>query len=166
MNQVAFEAARQADLDRWEVTLPRPLGRSDLATENLDFEPERFFVHPSVLTVGTTSDRGFEEHEYIPQLQTFKMKHEGQVVGTLVLMTDHVLGSFHHAGQQYDLAQIGGSAYAVMDFNRRTNLAPFECGVIDEELGRAAEEAQSKISVQWVVVAASKLPLTWTTTRI
>lgn len=145
LNAEAFAAAREADLDSWALTLPRPLGRADLATEDLHFELERFFVHPAVLTVGTTSERGFEEHEYVPQLQTFKLKHDGVVVGTLVLMTDHVLGSFHHEGQQYDLAQVEGDAYAVMDFNRRTQLTPFECGVVEEELGRAAEQVQENM---------------------
>ena len=52
-----------------------------------------------MVTVGVTSERGFEEQDHIPALQTFKMKTGGATVGTLVLMEDHVLGSFHHAGR-------------------------------------------------------------------
>ena len=131
LDVAAFTNAREEDLHRSSITLPRPLGGEVVSTEELTFELDRYFVHPAVLTVGITTERGLEEHEYIPQLQTFKMSLQGEVVGSLVMMADHVLASFHHDGQQYDLAQIEGDLYAVMDFNRRTNLTPFECGVED-----------------------------------
>jgi len=131
-----FESMRSADLDAFDLALPLPTGSSTESPDYMSFQLERFFVHPAVLTVGMTSERGFEEHEYVPQLQTFKMHFEGNPVGTLTFMQDHVLASFFHDGQQYDLAQIDGNAYAIMDFNRRINLAPFECGVQESDLDR------------------------------
>ena len=86
-----FESMRSADLDAFDLSLPLPKGRSTDSPEDMSFQLERFFVHPAVLTVGTTSERGFEEHEYVPQLQTFKMHFEGNPVGTLTFMQDHVL---------------------------------------------------------------------------
>ena len=134
----AFEAMRSADLDEAQIDLPRPSGQDGVEAEMMRFDLERFFVHPNVLKVGITGEQGFREEEYIPQLQTFKMKREGSVVGTLVLMTDHVLGSFHHNGHQYDVAQVQGDAYAVLNFNERSNLAAFECGFeeVEEALNR------------------------------
>jgi hypothetical protein len=142
LDVAAFHATREADFDAFELTLPRPTGREDETAEALTFELERFFVHPAVLTVGITSERGLEEHDYVPQLQTFKMHLDGNQVGTFTLMQDHVLASFHHEGQQYDLAQIEGNAYAVMDFNRRTNLTPFECGVQESDLDRSVPQVE------------------------
>ena len=119
-----FEQLRAEDKQSFELTLPRPAGRDGDAPEWLTFELERFFVHPEVVTVGLTSERGFEEQDYVPQLQTFTLNLNDNVVGTLVLMHDHVLGSFHHDGQQFDLTQVQGDVYAVLDFNKRTNLDP------------------------------------------
>ena len=93
-------------------------------------------MHPAELTVGLTGDKGLVEEAYIPRLQTFKLRLGNDVVGTLALMADHVMGSFHHDGQQYDLAQIDGTLYAVMDFNQRQDLTPFECAVEEREVER------------------------------
>ena len=137
-----FEQLRAEDKQSFELTLPRPTGRDGDAAEWLTFELERFFVHPDVVTVGLTSERGFEEQDYVPQLQTFTLSHNDKVVGTLVLMHDHVLGSFHHDGQQFDLTQIEGDVYGVLDFNKRTNLAPFACGVDEAPLKEAIERTE------------------------
>ena len=145
LNTSAFESTRKADLDTWAMTLPKPSGVGTGTPENLDFELERFFVHPSVITVGMTSKDGYKEEEYIPQLQTFKLRLNNRTVGTLTLMKDEVMGSFHHDGQQYDLTRIKEDAYAILDFNRRTKLAPFECGVVDDDYKRADGEGQQKL---------------------
>ena len=137
LNTEEFSALRAADLDAFELTLPLPVGDRDHAVEPLTFQLERFFVHPAVVTVGMTSDRGYEEEEYVPTLQTFRLVHRGAPVGTLTLMSDHVLGSFHHNGQQYDLARVEGDVYAVLDFNKRTNLTSFECGLEEAPSDRA-----------------------------
>ena len=98
LNSNEFSRLRQRDLDGFEMSLPIPRGEHGKSGQNLLVSLERFFVHPAVVTVGVTSERGFEEQDHIPALQTFKMKTGGATVGTLVLMEDHVLGSFHHAG--------------------------------------------------------------------
>lgn len=132
----AFHALRDNDADRFALTLPLPEGRATAGSNELNFQAERFFVHPAVLTVGLTGDKGLVEEAYIPRLQTFKLRLGEDVVGTLALMADHVMGSFHHDGQQYDLAQIDGTLYAVMDFNQRQDLTPFECAVEEREVER------------------------------
>ena len=137
LNTEELSALRAADLDALELTLPLPDGDRDHAVEPLTFQLERFFVHPAVVTVGMTTDRGYQEEEYVPTLQTFRLVHRDAPVGTLTLMSDHVLGSFHHNGQQYDLARVEGDVYAVLDFNKRTNLTPFECGLEEAPSDRA-----------------------------
>lgn len=132
----AFHALRDNDADRFALTLPLPEGRATAGSNELNFQAERFFVHPAVLTVGLTGDKGLVEEAYIPRLQTFKLRLGEDVVGTLALMADHVMGSFHHDGQQYDFAQIDGTLYAVMDFNQRQDLTPFECAVEEREVER------------------------------
>ena len=139
-----FADFRAQDAQQAELMLPRPTGRDGDAPEWLSFELKRFQVHPDVITVGMTSERGFEEQAYAPQLQTFTLNMHGEVVGTLVLMHDHVLGSFHHEGQQYDLTQVEGEVYAVLDFNKRTNLAPFACGVDEAPLKEAIDVTEKR----------------------
>ena len=134
-----FQILRQQDLHAFRLTLPKPSGNAGQRTQLLEFELERFFAHPAVLTVGLTSERGHHEEEYIPQLQTFRLRLDGVMVGSLVLMKDHILGSFHHEGHQYDLAQVEDEVYAVLDFNRRADLAPFECGFVEGMGPRTSE---------------------------
>ena len=94
----------------------------------------------------------------MPQLQTFTWSHNAPV-GTLVLMHDHVLGSFHHDGQQFDLTQIEGDVYGVLDFNKRTNLAPFACGV-DEAPSRKRSSARKRAPTAPTTVDVWKWPST------
>ena len=163
LNTEEFSALRAADLDAFELTLPLPGGDRDHVLEPLTFQLERFFVHPAVVTVGMTNDRGYEEEEYVPTLQTYRLVHRDAPVGTLTLMSDHVLGSFHHSDQQYDLARIEGDVYAVLDFNKRTNLTPFECG-LEEAPSDRAEAPKYKWNNAWTV-DAWRWPSTWTTSR-
>lgn len=139
-----FLQVRQENRDGFELTLPCPTGFTDRDVEALTFWLERFHVHPPALKVGITSDRGFEEVDYEPQLQTFKLHLNGSVVGTIVLMTDHILGSFHYEGQQYDLTHLEGNVYAVLDFNKRRNLTPFACAVEDAPFKEAIENVEKR----------------------
>ena len=60
LNTKEFSTLRAADLDAFELTLPLPGGDRDHVVEPLTFQLERFFVHPAVVTVGMTSDRGYK----------------------------------------------------------------------------------------------------------
>ena len=142
LNSNEFSRLRQRDLDGFEMSLPIPRGEHGKSGQNLLVSLERFFVHPAVVTVGVTSERGFEEQDHIPALQTFKMKTGGATVGTLVLMEDHVLGSFHHQGHQYDVAQVDGNLYGVFDFNKRQDLNPFACGTPESDLDVILDETK------------------------
>ena len=142
LNSNEFSRLRQRDLDGFEMSLPIPRGEHGKSGQNLLVSLERFFVHPAVVTVGVTSERGFEEQDHIPALQTFKMKTGGATVGTLVLMEDHVLGSFHHQGHQYDVAQVDGNLYGVFDFNKRQDLTPFACGTPESDLDVILDETK------------------------
>ena len=129
-----FETRRKGNLEEFNITIPVPSRSKTTAELPLTFELERFYVHPPTITVGVTSERGLEEQDYTPSLQTFKMRESEKVVGTLVMMDDHVLGSFHHDGRhQFDVAQVDGSLYGVFDFNRRGDLKPFECGTAESD---------------------------------
>ena len=144
LDLVKFLQVRQENRDGFELTLPCPTGYADRDDEALTFWLERFHVHPPALKVGITSDRGFEEFDYEPQLQSFKLHLNGSVVGTIVLMTDHILGSFHCEGQQYDLTHLEGNVYAVLDFNKRRNLPPFACAVEDAPFKEAIENVEKR----------------------
>ena len=131
-------ATRKRDAQTLRLILPVPQETTTAARPLVAFELQRFFVHPAVVTVGITSKRGYREETLVPSLQTFRMVHAGEAVGTLVLMENHVLGSFHHSGRQYDVAQVKGDLYAVAGLHQRTDLPKFECGF--EEEGRTTGE--------------------------
>lgn len=139
LNAQVLQLKRSEDLDSWSLTLPCPAASAGQEPQRLTFDLKRFYAHPAVLRVGVTNERGLEEHDYVPQLQSFTMNLNGETVGTLILMTDHVLGSFHHEGRQFDLAHVDGNAYAVLDFNKRSGLRPFECGFVENQLRNEGE---------------------------
>ena len=91
-------------------------------------ELTRFFAHPEIVTVGITSDRGHEELAYVPQLQSFRITIDGKDVGSLTLMADHVVGSFHQHGRQYDVMHKAGNRYVLADMNLLLHHKPFACG--------------------------------------
>ena len=142
----AFESRRSGDLNGFNVSIPVPTRSKSKVGSRLNFDLERFYVHPPAITVGVTTARGLEEHDYIPSLQTFKMRQSGKVVGTLVLMDDHVLGSFHHDGRQFDLAQVDGTLYGVFDFNRRGDLKTFECGTTESDSDKVLDKGRRATS--------------------
>ena len=143
LNGDEFSRLRKGDLDGFEMELPLPRGEQGGTSRKVLFKLERFLIHPAMLTIGVTTERGLEEREYIPSLQTFRMKTGGSTAGTLVLMEDHVMGSFHHRDHQYDLAQVDGNLYGVIDFNKRQDLKPFACSTSEAGLRSALDEAKS-----------------------
>ncbi len=144
LNAAKFQHLRQENRNGFELTLPCPSSNTYQDTESLTFWLERFHVHSPILTVGITSDRGFEELDYEPQLQTFKLQLKGTFVGTLVLMSDHILGSFHYKGNQYDLTQLEGDIYALLDFNKRRDLPTFSCAVENSPLKESSEDLENR----------------------
>ena len=125
-------ATRATDAEVLTLNLPVPNEDVVQGSEVLEFELTRFFVHPATITVGITSKDGYREESVVPGLQTFRMLHQGEAVGTMVLMKDHVLGSFHHGGRQHDIAQVDGDLYMVADVHKRKDLPVFECGFEEE----------------------------------
>ena len=96
MSPVVHEALRDKNLGSWTLDLPCPPEfQAEHNTASWHLELTRFFAHPEIVTVGITTDRGHEEMDYIPQLQSFRVTINGRAVGSLTLMTDHVVGSFH-----------------------------------------------------------------------
>ena len=140
LNGNEFSRLRQRDLDGFEMALPIPQGEREIWPKPLG-QPGTLLRPSSGGHVGVTSERGFEEQDHIPALQTFKMKTGGATVGTLVLMEDHVLGSFHHQGHQYDVAQVDGNLYGVFDFNKR-QLDPLPAARLDPDLDVILDETK------------------------
>ena len=125
-------ATRAKDAEALTLNLPVPNEAVAQGYDALEFELSRFFVHPATVTVGITSKDGYREESVVPGLQTFRMLFQGESVGTMVLMKDHVLGSFHHRGRQHDIAQVDGDLYMVADVHKRKDLPVFECGFEEE----------------------------------
>ena len=48
-------------------------------------------------------------------------------------MNDHVVGSFHQDGRQYDVMHKAGNRYVLADMNQLRHHEPFECGVVDSD---------------------------------
>ena len=147
MSPAMHEALRNKNLGSWELDLPCPPEfQTAYNTSSWHLELTRFFAHPETVTVGITTDRGHEEMDYVPQLQSFRVTIDGQAVGSLTLMTDHVVGSFHQHGRQYDVMHKAGSRYVLADMNQLRHHEPFECGVVDSDKLPALSDRKQRSS--------------------
>ena len=126
MSPAVLENLRDKNLGSWKMDLPCPPEfQAEHNTTLWHLELTRFFAHPETVTVGLTTERGHEELAYTPQLQSFRVTIDGKSVGSLTLMTDHVVGSFHQHGRQYDVMHKAGTRYVLADMNqlRTTSLS-------------------------------------------
>ncbi|MDB0025413.1 M12 family metallo-peptidase [Flavobacteriales bacterium] len=131
----ALETLRMKNANAFFLNLPKPKSARTAGGEAWSFELERFFAHPATIRLGWTMDDVTEEMDYVPQLQSFRMKLRGQAVGSLILMKDHVVASFHDGGVQYDLMHRKDDLYVVADMNGLRNHSPFSCGTADAQEG-------------------------------
>ena len=169
MSPVVHEALRNKNLGSWELDLPCPPEfKAEHNTSSWHLELTRFFAHPEIVTVGITTDRGLEEMDYIPQLQSFRVTINGRAVGSLTLMTDHVVGSFHQHGRQYDVMHKAGNRYVLADMNQLRHHEPFECGVVDSDAlpvrqARAEQPSSQRVNGGCVEIALDLDQVTWNT---
>lgn len=139
----ALETLRMQDANGFSLNLPKPQSARSEGPETWSFELERFFAHPATIRLGWTKDDVTEEMDYVPQLQSFRLKLRGQSVGSLILMKDHVVASFHDGGVQYDLMHRKDNLYLVADMNGLRNHSPFSCGTADAQEGLERRVQQS-----------------------
>lgn len=133
-----FKAFREGNLQSTRVYLPTPKAMR-VEREGWNLELSRFHVHSEEILVGMTQDGTMRQTWYTPTLQTFHISVKGQNVGTMVWMQDHVMASFHDGQTQWELTQIHGDIYALLDANNRTDRPVFECAA--EEWRGAVERA-------------------------
>ena len=134
MSPDVHETLRSKNLGSWTLNLPCPPEfQAQHNVSSWQLELTRFFAHPETVTVGLTTERGLEEIYYKPQLQSFRVAIDGKSVGSLTLMADHVVGSFHQHGRQYDVMHKSGDRYVLADMNQLRHHEPFECGVVDSD---------------------------------
>ena len=147
LNPSALQTLRLRDLGSWTLELPCPpeyQAENNVATWQLELT--RFFAHPATITVGLTSERGHEELDYVPQLQSFRVTIDGKAVGSLTLMNDHVVGSFHQNGRQFDVMHKSENRYVLADMNKLRHHEPFECGVVDSDKLSAQSDRERRTS--------------------
>ena len=164
-----LQAVRQQNLDSWVVKLPCPPDfQAELGLATWELELTRFFPHPSEITLGLSIESGYEERTYAPQLQSFRVHMHGKAVGSLSLMTDHVVGSFHQGGRQFDILHKSGNRYLLADMSQIRDHVPFQCGVVDSKTApspseRSRHEASSRAVGGCVEIAIDLDFATWST---
>ena len=169
LNPSALQTLRRRDLGSWTLELPCPPEfRAEHNVATWQLELTRFFAHPATIKVGLTSERGHEEIDYVPQLQSFRVSIDGKAVGSLTLMNDHVVGSFHQHGRQFDVMHKAGNRYVLADMNELRHHEPFECGVVDsDELpvrsNRNRRSSTSRMDGGCVEIALDLDFFTWST---
>ena len=79
MSPAVHEALRNKNLGSWTMDLPCPPEfQAEHNTSSWHLELTRFFAHPETVTVGMTTERGHEEMDYVPQLQSFRVAIDGK----------------------------------------------------------------------------------------
>ena len=79
------------------------------------------------------------------KLQSFRVAIDGKAVGSLTLMNDHVVGSFHQDGRQFDVMHKAGHRYVLADMNQLRHHEPFECGVVDSDKLPVRSDRKTKV---------------------
>ena len=162
MSPAVHEALRNKNLGSWELDLPCPPEfQAAHNTSSWHLELTRFFAHPETVTVGITTDRGHEEMDYVPQLQSFRVAIDGQAVGSLTLMADHVVGSFHQHGRQYDVMHKAGTRYVLADMNQLRHHEPLNVGWSTPTSCLPFQTANSGLRPQGWMAGAWKSHLIW-----
>ena len=165
----ALQAVRHQNLESWVVKLPCPPDfQAEHGHATWELKLTRFFPHPSEITLGLSTERGYEERTYAPQLQSFRIHMQGKAVGSLSLMTDHVVGSFHQGGRQFDILHKSGNRYLLADMSQIRDHVPFQCGVVDSKTApspseRSRHEASSRAVGGCVEIAIDLDFATWST---
>ncbi len=169
MSPDVHQSLRNKNLGAWTLDLPCPPEfQEDHNIASWHLELTRFFAHPEAVTVGLTTERGYEELQYLPQLQSFRVAIDGEAVGSLTLMNDHIVGSFHQDGRQFDVMHKSGNRYVLADMNQLRHHEPFECGVVDSDKlpvrsERKRQSAAERMDGGCVEIALDLDFFTWST---
>ena len=94
MDEEVFESLRKNNPEKINLRLP------DFNGEEIEIKFQQFDAFPATVTVGIHSKDGFKEIDYVPRIKTYKVIGGS---GTLVLMVDHVLGTFQWEGMQIEI---------------------------------------------------------------
>tara|TARA_B100000767_G_C19760631_1_gene534993 strand:+ start:403 stop:2880 length:2478 start_codon:yes stop_codon:yes gene_type:complete len=140
MDEEVFESLRKNNPERINLRLP------DFNGEEIEIKFQQFDAFPATVTVGIHSKDGFKEINYVPRIKTYKVIGG---TGTLVLMVDHVLGTFQWEGMQIEIkpesenARNSGGKHILFDVNNTSASRSFECGM--EEVGTGDGHEARKI---------------------
>lgn len=104
----------------------------------------KFSVADESLTVGVTRPTGYTEPEVTPTLKTYAMEGEDGW-GILILMEDHVLGTWQTGGKVYELNHRGSGIHALFEVEDSMDDRTFHCGV-EDAMGMAQQQAESASS--------------------
>jgi hypothetical protein len=113
-----------------ELIFELPIGENETVT----VEAELFVPWKSDFQYGTTLPNGdFEKVDYTPQLLCYRLRAP-QFKGTLILMADHVIGTFAYNRKQYEISAVKDGAeglYAIVPTDSGLFPEGFSCGVDD-----------------------------------
>lgn len=126
LNQSAFVDLKKHKYTDMDLRLPFLNGKELL------LQLELFLPFSENLLIGRTQETGkFVEENYLPQLLSYRIVSPG-IRGTLVIMNDHVMGTFQYKGLQYDVSALRGGAagkHVLFLLSDAAHALEFECGV-------------------------------------
>ena len=94
LDKDVFESLRNNYPEKLNLRLP------DFNGGEIEVQFEQFDAFPATVTVGIHSKEGYEEIDYVPRIKTYKVIGG---TGSLVLMIDHVIGTFQWEGTQIEI---------------------------------------------------------------
>ena len=165
IDKEVFDDLRKNNPENINLRLP------DFNGNEIVIKFEQYDAFPATVTVGIHSQNGFKEIDYVPRIKTYKVIGG---TGTLVLMVDHVLGTFQWEGLQIEIkpetenSRNTDGKHLLFDVNNTSESRPFECGM--EEVGtgdgpeaRKIETSEHKMLAGCVEVAVDSDSYTYST---
>ena len=139
LDAASFEVFRNAAPERFTWNLSFPDGQA----RTLRFK--RFENQSEQLQIAVTDAQGFHFEEVSPRLMSYELEgRDGS--GSLILMKDHVIGSFTLGQERWEINHRGDGHHALFPVAASTDDRVFTCGVEDAAPLPGADGAAMQMS--------------------
>ena len=129
LNTKNFDRVRGELEDEFVMELPK---FSDGTTETLTLKRQQFLNEN--FKVAVTSDKGYSEIDYIPDVKSYRVYVDGEDRGYMVITEDEIKTTYESDGVQVELTKLSNGDYILFDANELNKNVVFNCGGSNYEI--------------------------------
>jgi hypothetical protein len=129
LNTKNFDRARGELEDEFVMELPK---FSDGSTETLTLKRYQFLNKN--FKVAVTSDKGYSEIDYVPDVKSYRVYIDGEERGYMVITEDEIKTTYASDDVQVELTKLTNGDYILFDANELNKNVVFNCGGSNYEI--------------------------------